>query len=179
MVKRLESCCYGENNDKKADYGPIFYEGVIDNVRKFSEKYINRVIYKRESFNHRQLDPLVFLSDFKDMPEFLEFFSPVFNLVIYEEDEQLNDWLLRSDQLEMAMGLCVFGSPTLKEDCKRYYVIAQEATLFDIENGNMPFGGYGKQASFVAYKGAIESRPILISREVENYLSPLLLQNVV
>ena len=43
-------------------------------------------------------------------------------------------------------------------------------TLFELENPNKPFGGYGICSGYVSIKGEVISKPILISQEVKLFL---------
>lgn len=46
----------------------------------------------------------------------------------------------------------------------------KNSIIDDVEQGNKQYGGYGKKANFISCNGVIESRSILLSREIDNYL---------
>ena len=73
-------------------------------------------------------------------------------------------------QLERSMGVSIFGD--FDADCrlKEHYIMAFNQSFMDLEDGNLPFGGYGKKSSVISFKGQIHSYPVLISREVSKFL---------
>lgn len=163
-VKQLR---FGENTDCDADYGPIFYEGVAESVANFWQKNQQFCIHRnRISVENKIIDPLIFTSTINDMVSLEEFFAPVFYIVTYSNNRQLEDWLLEADQLRKAMALSIFGEVDLSPFVNRYYFVSYDKAFFENESGNEPFGGFGVEASYAYYKGVVSSRPLLISREI-------------
>lgn len=170
LILEVKKLRFGENNDKTADYGPIFYDGVVESVSAFLSKHANLCIYhNRIDINKKIIDPLIFVSKINDIVSLEEFFSPVFYLVTYSEDKQLEDWLLQPDQLRKAMALSIFGEVTLSSFITRYYSVFYNQVYFESESGNEPFGGFGVEASYAYYNKKAYSRPLLISREIKKF----------
>ncbi len=167
MKGALSRLRFGERGDPAVDYSFIYYEKVVDFAQEYLAQQATHIIYQgRVDPKNQILDPVILLSNISDPLPPIEFFSPVFNLVIYEEMGEVNDWLLQSEQLEKALGLTIFGDGFLDPLLERHYTIVRNQTLFQAENGNYPFGGYGKKANYIAFGNQFKSEPILISREV-------------
>ena len=66
------------------------------------------------------------------------------------------------------MGASLYGCSGLLDYFEDTHVVAVDQTLFDIEDGNQPFGGYGEKASHIYFNNILEKRPILISAEISN-----------
>jgi predicted nucleotidyltransferase len=51
-------------------------------------------------------------------------------------------------------------------------IVLRDCTIHDIERGTEEYGGYSPGASSVSYRGMTISKPLLIPREIYNFLSP-------
>ena len=70
------------------------------------------------------------------------------------------------------MGVSCFDNGDLADYLASLGLIAaRNQTFFGIEDGNRPFGGNGVRASQVRWHGGVETRPLLISREIKTYLA--------
>jgi aldehyde dehydrogenase (NAD+) len=167
LVAAVKQLRFGQNTDPDADYGPIFYEGVIESVANFWQKNQDLCVYRnRICVENKIVDPLIFVSTIDEIVSLEEFFAPVFYVVTYSNNRQLEDWLLEADQLRKAMALSIFGEVDLSPFVNRYYSVSYDKAFFENESGNEPFGGFGVEASYVYHRGTVSSRPLLISREI-------------
>lgn len=167
MVKTLK---FGERTDTKADYNPIFYEQVIQDVEKYLHSHQEAIIHSGRCYAESGiLDPVVLVSEFDGQTSIQEFFSPVFDIVLYDDPAALNRWLLSAPRTENSMCLSLFGESDIHTAIYQHYTVALEKTLFTQEDGNLPFGGYGPKANYVRCNQQFQGRPILISREVAHY----------
>ena len=145
----------------------IFYEGVVDAAKNYLTMFSNHIIHGGHVDCMANLvEPTVLSSRIEDPLPTYEYFCPIFNVVRYENDEEVLRWLYKDANREYMMGASVFGAPTLALRLRDTHTVAENQTLFDIESGNVPFGGCGRRAGYAAFKGNIASRPLLISREV-------------
>ncbi|MGI5351736.1 aldehyde dehydrogenase family protein [Streptomyces sp. CA-250714] len=92
--------------------------------------------------------------------------GPLFCVVPYEDPELLRAWARHPLELERGMYAGVLGEPRLTGQTLGTAVVLRDATPFDAEDGNQPFGGYGVRASGVRREGRLIGRPLLLSREV-------------
>ncbi|MBN8828946.1 MAG: aldehyde dehydrogenase family protein [Sphingobacteriia bacterium] len=176
LIKKLELLKYGPRNNPSVDYSDIFYEGVVEDVQKYLTENHKWVIYNKnreEVENNNLLHPIVLKSSIKNMAGIMEYFSPVFNIVAYDNFEELSQFLSNDHSLEHAMFLSVFGEETLSESLHNYYCISKNQTIFEFENGNYPFGGYGIKANFVKSENISVGKPILISKEIANHFNKI------
>ena len=174
LVSRVRQLQFGENTQLNADYGPIFYDGVVENVRHFWQRYSQFCIHHgRVDIKNKIIDPIIFKVDLDNMMPVEEFFAPVFYVVTFADDNQLDNWLLQPDQLRKAMGLSIFGEVSLSPFINRYYTVVYNQPYFEVEMGNEPFGGYGVEASYAYHHGKAYSRPLLISREVSKHYADI------
>lgn len=154
----------GRMNDKVKNNN---YEEVALQASLFLSDYQERLVYGGQvDLVNKWIEPSVLVFDIEDMPRCEEHFAPIFNVVSYHYEDEVYQWLTDAKRLESSFGVSVFGNSNLSKQLEKYYTVSLDKTLFDVECGNLPFGGYGPRASYVNYKGYKQSRPILISKEV-------------
>lgn len=152
------------------DYSSIFYQNVTESVSEYLQQYSRYIVHQgKMDVKNKYIDPVVLFSNLEDNLPCIEFFAPVFNLVVYKDIQDVIQWLMRPENLERALGLSVYGNVGTHRSLANHYMIAHNQTLFAVENGNLPFGGYGIKANYVSYKGKMSSYPILISREIAKH----------
>lgn len=167
LVKEVENLTFGGRKDPDAGVTPMYYEGVAESIAQYVDEHGEAVVSGgRVELEDGKVEPTVLVSEIQAALPANEFFGPVFNVVIYDENRELLEWLYLPEHLEFTMGISVFGDPILAEVLTSQHMVAIDASLFDIENGNSEFGGYGRRANYVKFGDYCESRPLLISREV-------------
>lgn len=119
--------------------------------------------------------PTVIEVDLTARRNYQEFFAPVMWLSRYRTPEELQMYFEADEYTDYAMYASIFGSP-LSINLSRS-VVLYDKTVFDVEQGNTPYGGYGRRANFVCWRGSLTPRPILISREISKFLKPDLLEH--
>jgi aldehyde dehydrogenase (NAD+) len=168
LLKNIQRLRIGSRKDNCAEVTPLYYALVAERAAHFLKNYSDRIIWGgKVDIPSRFVEPAVILSSLENAPEPEEFFCPIFNLVIYENAEDVLTCLQSDLYKESAMGVSVFGDFGLMDKLHQMHaLVAHNDTLFNIENGNKPFGGYTRKASYVYFRGQFFSKPILISREV-------------
>ncbi len=170
VLEKIAQLRFGPRTDPFADVSPIFYTGVASSVAELVDAYPARVIHKGTIDPQTGVvEPIVIRSNLDEFTTFQELFGPVFNLVGYKTLEDVKEFLTAPEELERAFGLSVYGEPSWATQFEGVYWVVRNRTLFDEENGNAPFGGYGPRASFVSWKGITTAQPILVSREVAHH----------
>ncbi|MGQ7276526.1 aldehyde dehydrogenase family protein [Brevibacillus thermoruber] len=172
LTAKLDALKYGSNADKDSAYGPIHYTGTLEMVGQHLTQYSEKIVYGgRIDYRDKVIQPTVLLSTLADKVKIVEFFSPVFNVVIYSKEEDLKRIVTQEYFVERALGATFYGrsdSPII-EILRKKHTVSVNETLFDIENGNSPFGGYGPMANYVSYRGELIIKPILISQILHEY----------
>ncbi|USG66595.1 aldehyde dehydrogenase family protein [Brevibacillus ruminantium] len=172
LTAKLDGLRFGSNQEVDAAYGPIHYTETLEMVGQHLNQYGEHIVYGgRIDFRDKVIQPTVLVSALAQKLKILEFFSPVFNVVIYEKEEDLKRIVTQEYFVERALGATFYGHPDspLIELLRKKHTVSINETLFDIENGNAPFGGYGPMANFVFYQGELIIKPILISQILSEY----------
>lgn len=172
LVSELKGLRYGPYTEPHADYGPIFYEGALEATALYLCRNRRDIVHGGTvDFRNRRLEPAVLVSEFSTRPQYLEFFTPVFNLIRYTDGDALVNLLTGGAFRERALGATVYGSaPDLIARLRERHTVTVNNTLLAIDDGNAPFGGYGPMANYISRCGAIAAKPILVSAAVAEYL---------
>ena len=94
------------------------------------------------------------------------------NVIHYQTADELKDTFKKGYFIERAMGASIYGDDVQKlyQVLSRKHLVSVNETLFDIEDGNKPFGGYGPMANYVSYKKELHIKPILLSKMVSELM---------
>ncbi len=165
LVKRLSVATFGDNDDPDADYGPMSYASAVADATEFLSQNGRHIIYGGQvDFRTRQIQPTVLLRDFDDDIAMTEIFSPIFNIVSYDDRQKLRERLQSPYFQDRAMGAMVYGHmPELVDQLSKRHMVAVNQTLLEIDNGNEPFGGRGMMANYVSHRKRRKAIPLLIS----------------
>lgn len=172
LVKELDTVKVGGYKDKEVRVGSIVKQDQLVVVQDFLETHSKSVVYgKKIDFKNGIVYPTVVIQPIEeaDLSVTTEFFSPLFYLVIYRNDEDLKKYFSHESYTNNAMYVSVFGHSTYVPDIPKS-VILQDKIVNDVERGNTAYGGYGPRANFVSHHGHTSSRPILISYEIASEL---------
>jgi len=171
LKDELAKSIYGERTDPSTDYSNLSYPDVAESCLDYLDKRQKDIILGgKVNVLDRFVQPTILLQHISELNDLPEFFAPIFNVVVYDDANQI-EALLKSDlYVDKAMGVMLYGAEDLATLFKRHIVVIDK-TLFDINHGNLPFGGWGKCASHIRYQGKINSQPLLISdilKQVQN-----------
>lgn len=146
---------------------PSNYMDAVVAARDFVQTHRDGVVYGGDvNTEVGAVDPTVIVMGWDLEYEPTEFFSSVFCIMAYDNAEQLQQWLCRPGQQLHGMYASVFGEPELPEGICGTTRIVHGMTVFDIEDGNLPFGGRGLNAGAVQVDDQIFARPLLLSAEI-------------
>lgn len=174
LVKQLAELRFGATTDPDADYGPMFYRQAFGFAMNYLHENAEHIVHGAEiDVQARRMQPTVLLRelDGKANPE--ELFAPIFNVVRYRDHASLHRVLSSPYFEERAMGAMVYGRmPETVALLSHRHEVYQDRTMLDVESGNMPFGGRGMVANYVAVGGRRTAEPLLISKAVADHLAP-------
>lgn len=170
---RIAKLKIGQYGDRSVDIGPIVRSDYIKHLVNFLDDNRKHVI--QEGVIHENIvSPFVIKKDIREhADEFTELFAPVFYILTYDKLSQVTDILEQHKDASMYVSLFSRQDVELSE-FKRLVKIAQilrNQIVNDVEYGNLAYGGYGAKANFVAHGSEITVRPVLISREIDKYLT--------
>lgn len=164
-VEQAKCGPYGANS--KVEIGPILKEGYINEVSRFLDKESDHIIVDGDISNGIVEPYIVGKSVVEHQDEFCEFFAPIFYLLFFDTEEEVTS-LLESNKKRM-MYISYFSEQERFSDVD-FATKIKDQIIDDVEQGNHQYGGYGSEANFVYFNDTYHVRPILISREINEYL---------
>ncbi|MGD3105442.1 aldehyde dehydrogenase family protein [Streptomyces sp. YGL11-2] len=169
LVGELKGLRYGPYSDPDADFGPIFYEDALEEATQFLARNRAGIVHGGHvDFRTRRLDPTVVVGEeVSPRTHVPEFFAPIFNVAGYRDQDALAATLTTGMFTERALGSSVYGdAPELVAALRRRTTVTVDTTLLSIDNGNAPFGGYGRMANYISDGQELRAEPVLISQAV-------------
>lgn len=108
--------------------------------------------------------------DMTHAPRLSEVFAPIFNVLVFDEEDDCRR-LLESDFYRARwMGASLYGTSTdLALWCADRMTVVAEATLVAMDDPHQPFGGQGEIAGYVASRGWVRTGPLLLSQVAHRY----------
>ncbi|MBP2330651.1 acyl-coenzyme A synthetase/AMP-(fatty) acid ligase/acyl-CoA reductase-like NAD-dependent aldehyde dehydrogenase [Kibdelosporangium banguiense] len=172
LAGRLGALRYGPYRDRDADYGPLFYDSALRVATEYLHTNRDHIVHGgRLDLRERHLEPTVLVRPCDVRIELDELFSPIFNVVVYADQDELGAFLRTPYLSDRAMAAMVYGpDPQTIEFLAKRHMMCVNRTLLDIDNGNAPFGGYGIVANYVAYGSTRIAEPLLVSHAVADHL---------
>lgn len=113
--------------------------------------------------------PTVIVRPLAEHDELMEFFAPVFYILVYDDDDELAEFFDHPEYRDNAMYVSLYGQRVVASLFESSTVLFDQ-TVLDVEQGNVAFGGNGAKANFVAYGGAVEVGPSLMSEALACHL---------
>ncbi|MFF4289773.1 aldehyde dehydrogenase family protein [Streptomyces sp. NPDC001739] len=172
LVGELKGLRYGPYTDPDADFGPIFYENALEDGAQFLARNRGGIVHGGHvDFRARRLDPTVVVGDeVTPRTHVPEFFAPIFNVASYRDEDALAATLTTGTFTERALGSSVYGhAPALVQALRRRTTVTLDTTLLSIDDGNAPFGGYGRMANYISDGQEVRAEPVLVSKAVAAY----------
>jgi aldehyde dehydrogenase (NAD+) len=170
LSERVRALPKGALNDDTTRVCPIRNEAGVRRSNRFIKKFQTRIVFGGAcDVRSGVIDPTIIVHAAGDFHEPPEFFSPIWNVVPYRSEQELSDVIADPVMLARANAISIFGKyngnvPTM------YSVIAANTSLQQMEDGNAPFGGFGGGVSFAAINGVRYNHPILVARELVQYM---------
>jgi predicted nucleotidyltransferase len=166
----VERAKVGDYSDPEVVVGKIAEESALVQLASFLVKHQNRIIYGGMiDFPKGIVYPTIIVEDLAESANYDEFFSPIFYINIYDHDAQLATYFDHPRYATNDMYVSLFGTSAYVDGLKRSIVL-KEQTILDVERGNSAYGGNSFGASFVATGRKIEARPILVPKEISQFV---------
>jgi acyl-CoA reductase-like NAD-dependent aldehyde dehydrogenase len=113
--------------------------------------------------------PTVIVRPIAEHDELMEFFAPVFYVLVYENDDELAAFFHRPEYLDNAMYVSLYGQRPVEGLFESSTVLFNQ-TVLEVEQGNTAFGGNGSKANYVAHASNIEVGPSLMTEALARHL---------
>jgi predicted nucleotidyltransferase len=164
---------YNDNNTK---VGPLFEPEALARFNNIISEVLGsggRIVYGGVvDYMKNIIQPCVCRQSIKDPISYEEIYGPVFLLIEYGSDDELDTYFNDPQQryAQKQMYVSVFGHSEYVFKKLPASIVLKDLIVHDVERGVEEYGGYGSGASAISYKGITVSKPILIPREIHTYL---------
>lgn len=179
LLSELTKLKIGDYQNRDVRIGPLIKKDLLPKIKDFFHKHAKSLVYGGKIDTDKSIIyPTVFIEDISETEKFTmtEFFSPVFYLLVYHHDNDIQRIFSQKSYSDFAMYASFFGKSQPDVEIPNSIILHNQVTN-DIESGNNPYGGYGQKANFISYEGVDYHRPLLISREICIYLKNKSLKN--
>ncbi len=175
LKSELDSIKVGDSHDKNVRVSRVMKNSYIEEVLSFLNNDITSIVYGGDVMEDSKIVyPTIISKKVTEhsQDDFHEFFAPVFYVLWYENDSELDKLLNSRAFNDRAMYVSVFGHDQKHENTiMKHAKILKNKIVNDIEMGNEEYGGYGQKSNFVKFRNNKKSGPILISRDLHRHFS--------
>lgn len=157
--------------DSYARIGPILNRRQLPALRDWLTGLGDAVVSGgKVSISDGTVEPTVVVRGIGEHHGAFELFAPVFNVLVYDCVDDLNEFFDAAEYRENAMYVSVFGQSPVPSMYASSTVLIEQ-TILEVERGNDAYGGYGPRANYVA-KGlkVLAVEPILISSCISRFV---------
>ena len=164
--EELRGIGVGDYSDPSVRVGRILNPGPIPGlVTRLEELKANTVLEGAIHIEDQLVEPTMIVRPITEHDRIVEFFAPVFYVLVYDDDAELARFFDRKEYRQYAMYVSLFGAPLLPE-ITAFSNPLVELTVLDVEHGNEPYGGWGSKANFVATGDRLTVGPVLVSSAI-------------
>lgn len=173
LKDRLDAVRLGENGWNPAIIGSmITKDSFSENIRYILSNADSVVYGGHWDENSFLISPTIFLNKRYLGENQQIFYAPFFCIYQYACLQEIHMYF-STKEAECYKGyVSIFGTDSDVKSLKlgeHGLIILKNKTLFEYEDGNAEFGGYGEGCSFVMYNGKKEIHPILLLREISEW----------
>lgn len=165
----------GNTADREIDVGQMLEYYSIEFAEKYYTCYKNNIVYGGGIIKERKIiEPTVILFDSPEQVPQTLIFAPILLVSKYDIIKDIEAYLNTEEALALSGYISIYTKSESTSNFELYNLkLLTNKSLFDYEDGNTEFGGYGMKCSFVYYNGKIIAKPILISNEIARYTKAL------
>jgi aldehyde dehydrogenase (NAD+) len=116
--------------------------------------------------------PTVIVRPLSEHDELMEFFAPIFYVLVYEDDDDLAAFFDRREYRDNAMYVSLYGQRPV-EGLFESSTVLFNRTVLEVEQGNTAFGGNGAKANYIATATKTEVGPSLMTQALAGYVQRL------
>lgn len=172
IIEQLDLTYKHNNKWNKKAIGPMISTKCYKEDIQYLSKWSNNIIYGGIELGDNYLSPTILYFDkyHGETPSIL--YAPFFSIFEYDNESDIIHYLTTAFASQYKGYISIFGKDVY-ESIQSYkdlgLITLHNSTLFDYENGNKEFGGYGVACSFVATNKTIHTHPILLLREIADW----------
>lgn len=179
LIKSLSQVqCDTTYQDDATIVGPLFETdsllGVAGLISSMRDKGATILYGGQFDLQHNVMLPCVMRTSLHQLRNFTELYSPLILVTEYDHDHDLGLYFdgPNAEYEGKAMYVSLFGESDYVQGVTGS-IILKNRTIHDIERGVEEYGGYSPGASSVSFQDVHIAKPLLIPREIYNFLSLL------
>ena len=170
LTERLKRIRIGDYHDPRVRVGRLADNDQTRLISSLLIKFQDRIVYGGSiDYQKATIHPTVIVVPLSERCNYEELFSPVFFVNVYDHDSQLGTYFEHPQYVKNEMYVSLFGSSTYVDRLTRSIVV-RDQVVFDVDRGNDAFGGFSIGASFVGAHKKITPKPILVPRDIFEFL---------
>ncbi|MCJ1246354.1 hypothetical protein MMC30_003561 [Trapelia coarctata] len=175
LTERLKHTKVGVYHDPRVRVGRLADNDQTRLISSLLLKFQDHIAYGGTiDYQKATIHPTVIVVPLSERCNYEELFSPVFFVNVYDSDSQLGTYFEHPQYITNDMYVSLFGSSAYVDSLKRSIVV-RDQVVFDVDRGNDAFGGYSIGASFVGKHKKITPKPILVPRDIFEFLDERIL----
>jgi acyl-CoA reductase-like NAD-dependent aldehyde dehydrogenase len=173
IVERAEALVSGDYDDQDVRVGQILNPQTLPAIaERLDALAADTVLGGLVDHEARYVSPTVIVRPLADHDELMEFFAPVFYVLVYDNDDELAAFFNSPEYRENAMYASLYGQSPVAGLFESTPVLFN-ATVLEVEQGNTPFGGNGSKANYVAFDNEVEVGPARMTEALARYVRRL------
>ncbi|WP_181157025.1 MULTISPECIES: aldehyde dehydrogenase family protein [unclassified Microbacterium] len=166
LIEQLKVIPQGDRLAKGLVNAPLVYNDAADAARGWIRSRRDHLRWQSAEVDAPGFVPLTVVREDEVANAIVsEHFAPVFHLVRYESPAEVLRWAESPQNRENGFYISVYGEDALRDPVIGNAVNVGAVSALNQEDGNRPFGGYGRRASWVRWRGKERGTPLLTSRE--------------
>lgn len=177
LKSRLDAVICDDFGNPDAQVVPLLRDNVFQDAVSTIIQNRNNIYRDRKGhpcggyadLTRKIISPTILKVDMDNKIIFKEFFAPVFTVATYDDVDDLKKYFKEDRYYLNAMYAFVFGTLPNDLDISEHTIVMHNKSLLDEEDGNKPFGGYGKRANYIFNGSSPEARPFLVSEELHKF----------
>lgn len=156
--------------DKSVVVGPLLEQVQLQDLTKVLSRNMRFIRYGGViDYRHNIVNPTIIQKPLTEGCYYDELFAPIFFVQPFNATS-FKEYFDTDHYTNFAMYVTYFGSNKELESVVRDSVVLRDTNIIEIERGNTAYGGYGYYASYVLCRKNKTPKPLLISKEIAEYL---------
>lgn len=186
LHRQLQNVRVGEYTVSNVMIGPIKEKKHLEYLQKIIHQNAEWLDACHAGTIHPEsgiLEPTIIVKPLKRGGTYNELYGPVFIIQPYTIDADLAEYFENPLYAPHAGFISVYGhsgyiNGLIDRPFPLYAFLHDDASIIrdthlhahGVERGTKPYGGYGKESSFILYKGTLVAKPTLPQRDIFEYL---------
>lgn len=175
IVDRLDAL---ESTPRRTSESAVLRRTAPDDLARIAHHvgtYAERIVHGgRMNLARRLIHPTVLLWPIAEAPPQEEMFAPVFNILVWDDEEQVRELLDTEHYRDRSMCISLYGvTDELARWCDARLTVSIDATIVATDDPALPFGGLGRRANYTATTTTVDVGPVLVSASTARHRAEL------